>query len=150
MERINFTNLPSTDIPFNATTFNLMQDNIEAEIGTKIDIANITTGTEFKTGRIIDGKEEYGKRIDLGTMPNATTKNVTTGLSNITLTRPIEGVMTAPNQVLNLPLVNYGVSSNTAVNVYLADVSGNALGVRTNYDWSAATGFVTLYYTKNS
>lgn len=109
----------------------------------------ITTGTEYETGRIIDGKKEYAKRINIGAMPNATTKNIATGLSNITLTRPIEGVMTAANQVLNLPLVNYGISSNTAVNVYLANVSGDTLGIRTNYDWSAATGVVTLHYIKN-
>lgn len=115
----------------------------------RIYTSKITTGTEYETGRVIDGKKEYAKRINIGAMPNATTKNIATGLSNITLTRPIEGVMTTSNQVLNLPLVNYGISSNTAVNVYLANTSGDALGIRTNYDWSAATGVVTIYYTKN-
>lgn len=32
----------------------------------KADKVNITTDTEFKTGRIIDGKEEYGKIINVG------------------------------------------------------------------------------------
>lgn len=49
-------------------------------------IINITTGTEFETGRIIDGRKEYGKIINIGKLPNASTKEIAfsvSGLSNI-------------------------------------------------------------------
>ena len=55
-------------------------------------IQNISTGTEFETGRIIDGKKEYGKRIDIGSLANntATSFNKATGISTAKVTR-IEG-----------------------------------------------------------
>lgn len=148
IEGYYFDNIAKTALE-NATLSEIYTTDTTVFEKASIIHTNITTGTEYETCRIIDGKKEYAKRIDIGAMPNATTKNIATGLSNITLTRPIEGVMKAANQVLNLPLVNYGISSNTAVNVYLANVSGDTLGIRTNYDWSAATGVVTLHYTKN-
>ena len=36
----------------------------------------------MKLGRIIDGKVEYGKIIDFGVMPNATSKSVAHGIEN--------------------------------------------------------------------
>lgn len=55
-------------------------------------IQDISAGTEFETGRIIDGKKEYGKRIDIGSLANntATSFNKATGISTAKVTR-IEG-----------------------------------------------------------
>ncbi|MGN1269341.1 MAG: hypothetical protein ACI4UU_00500 [Clostridia bacterium] len=46
----------------------------------------ITTGVEFETGRIIDGKKEYGKRFKqlLSNSPGTTT--IETGLTNVEFT----------------------------------------------------------------
>lgn len=46
----------------------------------------ITTGVEFETGRIINGKKEYGKRFKqlLSNSPGTTT--IETGLSNVEFT----------------------------------------------------------------
>lgn len=52
---------------------------------------NISTGTEFETGRIIDDKKEYAKRINCGALLASGTKTVETGLSNVTYT-DIEGI----------------------------------------------------------
>ena len=49
-------------------------------------VTNITNGVEFETGRIIDGKKEYGKIINVGNLPNASTKEIAfsvSGISNI-------------------------------------------------------------------
>lgn len=46
-------------------------EQIQKELLEQINV-KITTGQEFKTGRIISGKEEYGKRIDFGALPNNT------------------------------------------------------------------------------
>lgn len=48
---------------------------------------SITTGQEFETGRIIDGKKEYGKILDLGIVPSNTQQTYTTGISLATLDR---------------------------------------------------------------
>ena len=69
----------------------------------KADKVNITTGVEFKTGRIIDEKEEYGKRINCGAGPNNGIRSVATGLFNVTYLK-IEGTIT--NGTIYFPLNN--------------------------------------------
>lgn len=47
----------------------------------------ITNNTEFETGRIIDGKKEYGKRIECGVAPlDGSYLEVPHGLINVTFT----------------------------------------------------------------
>lgn len=106
----------------------------------QINTANITTGTEFETGRIIDNKKEYGKRIDLGNLPNASTKNVAHGLTNITFTG-IDGMAGG----YPLPFVNPS-DSNSSIALY---ISGSNIVIITKYDRSSMTGYATVYYTKN-
>ena len=101
---------------------------------------NITTGTPFETGRTIDGKKEYGKRIDLGNLPNASTKNVAHGLTNITFTG-IDGMAGG----YPLPFVNPS-DSNSSIALY---ISGSNIVIITKYDRSSMTGYATVYYTKN-
>lgn len=41
---------------------------------------DITTGVEYKTNKVIDGHQIYGKYMTLGALPNNTTKNYSTGV----------------------------------------------------------------------
>ena len=109
------------------------------------NIPIITTGTEVKTGRVIDGKEEYVKRLDIGNLPNATSKNVNHGLSNVKIER-LEGVATNNGlQALPLPFASeQGVSSSIRLQSW-----GSYVSVYTGTDRSAFTGVVDIYYTKN-
>ena len=107
---------------------------------------NITTGTEYETGRIIDGKKEYAKRINCGNLPNAEAKYVQTGLQNITLTRAIDGVMLSSNSQRGLPAPN--ITSGNTIMVYL-NGTGTALTINTQFNWSSYTAYVELFYTKN-
>lgn len=121
-------------------------NKIKELINKKQNILNITTGTEYVTGRIIDGKKEYGKRINCGNLPNAQAKYVQTGLENISLTRGIDGVMLSSSSQRGLP-----APSVTAVNtimVYL-NGTGTALTINTQFDWSSYTAYVELFYVKN-
>lgn len=77
MNKINFTNLPSTTTPVNATNLNTLQDNVEEGMNFRL-----TTGTEKATNEYIDGKQVYRKRISLGTFPNNTNKTVLHYISN--------------------------------------------------------------------
>lgn len=106
----------------------------------------ITTGTEYETGRIIDGKKEYAKRINCGNLPNAQAKYVQTGLENITLTRAIEGVMLSSNSQRGLPAPS--ITSTNTIMIYL-NGTGTALTINTQFDWSSYTAHVELFYTKN-
>lgn len=102
---------------------------------------NLTTGTEFETGKVIDGKKEYGKRIDFGYLPNASSKVVAHGLRNVTYTG-IKGVTT---NGLPLPL---GHPAATSYNILL-QVNSSNVQVVTGTDRSSYYAYVTLYYTKN-
>ena len=106
----------------------------------------ITTGTEYETGRIIDGKKEYGKRINCGNLPNAQAKYVQTGLENITLTRAIDGVMLNSGSQRGLPAPS--VTSANTIMVYL-NGTGTTLTINTQFDWSSYTAYVELFYVKN-
>lgn len=107
---------------------------------------NITTGIEYETGRIIDGKKEYAKRINCGNLPNAEVKYVQTGLENITLTRPIEGVMLNSGSQRGLPAPS--ITSANTIMIYL-NGAGTALTINTQFNWSNYTAYVELFYTKN-
>lgn len=108
---------------------------------------SITTGTEFKTGLVIDGKEEYGKKINIGALPDTTTKTVVTGLTNITRTRPIMGVAIAESG--NSRDIPYNEGTDVSIIYVKINASGNTLTVGTKSDLTAYSGHVTLYYTKN-
>lgn len=107
---------------------------------------NITTGTEYETGRIIDGKKEYAKRINCGNLPNAEVKYVQTGLQNITLTKSIDGVMLNVNSQRGLPAPS--ITSTNTIMIYL-NGTGTALTINTQFNWSSYTAYVELFYTKN-
>jgi hypothetical protein len=119
---------------------------IKELINKKQNILNITTGIEYETGRIIDGKKEYAKRINCGNLPNAEAKYVQTGLQNITLTRAIDGVMLSSNSQRGLPAPN--ITSGNTIMVYL-NGTGTALTFNTQFNWSSYTAYVELFYTKN-
>lgn len=71
-----------------ATTENVYSaETVKELLEDKKDKQNITTGQEFETGRIIDGKKEYGKRIDCGLAPlSSTLLEINHGLTNIVFT----------------------------------------------------------------
>ena len=107
---------------------------------------NITTGQEFKTGKTIDGKEEYAKRINCGAGPNNNTRTIATGLFNVTYIK-IEGMAT--NGIMYFPLNNTRPVDGTdegALGLYIRD---NALVIGSKSDRSTYTVYVDLYYTKN-
>ena len=108
----------------------------------------ITTGQEFKTGRIIDGKEEYGKRIDFGALPNNTSKTVSHGI-NFSKSSFISMQCDFQETNYKISFQNYGVRPQTTNEPIIAFVGNTVIGIKTVSDMSAYTGFATIYYTKN-
>ena len=108
---------------------------------------NITTGQEYETGRIIDGKKEYGKRINCGAGPNNNIKTVSHGLTNVIFTK-IEGI--AQSGETAFPVNNTRPMSGTdsaSIGVYLS--SGSTIAIVSKTDRSNYTVYVDLYYIKN-
>jgi hypothetical protein len=143
MNKINFQNGIT---PLNDTNLNQMQTNIENAINEKT--INITTGVEFETGRIIDGKVEYGKRIDCGALPDGTgLRTIAHRITNFMVTK-IEAYAysSAYGRWMTLPLVENGESSayNVSFNIDTTNITLNSDKTQEHY-----TACITIYYIKN-
>lgn len=111
----------------------------------------ITNGSPVKTGRKIDGKEEWVKKINFGALPNATTKEVNTGLNanNITVTE-IKGlgVRSSDNLKFLLPYIS---SAGTNIELSGPVISNNQyVRVVTTTDRTNITAKIEIYFTYNS
>lgn len=107
---------------------------------------NITTGTEYETGRVIDGKKEYGKFINFGNLGNATNKTASHGLTNVTFTKIVAHV-TNGNVSFDTPY-GYALSDSNGVSVS-CNVQGSYVQVTTNSDRTGYTAVIELNYLKN-
>ncbi len=110
---------------------------------------NIKTGTEFETGRIIDGKKEYGKRINFGKVSVTTnnTRVVSTGLTNVSFTKPMEGMIT--NGTYWFPINGIRPKDGTDDVCIGAYMSGTDIVLLSKEARNDYTGYVTIFYTKN-
>lgn len=107
----------------------------------------IVTGEEYETGRIIDGKKEYGKRISFGALPNNTAKEVDIGLTNVVFTKAFEAIAYKSGVAISLPLVSATAISS---NIYIAIIN-NKINITTKADYSSYTNcFVEIFYNKNT
>lgn len=105
----------------------------------------ITNGIEFETGRVIDGKKEYGKRINCGYLTNGGTTTVDTGLGNQSIIyTDIRGIAEAGWQY---PYVMSPQGTNSGIAE--VSVSGSSLKIKSNADLSSYIGYVELHYIKN-
>ena len=112
----------------------------------KADKINITTDYEFKTGRIIDGKEEYSKKFIISALPSTSTYlAIETRLSNINYVN-LEGSITGENIFSNLPFIEWGTMKNVS---HYFDSSSNKIAIRVGGDMSMYGATEILYYTKN-
>ena len=113
----------------------------------KQDKLNITTGTEYETGRLIDGKKEYAKRFAAVTLPSsAANKIIQTGLNNINFIK-LEGSIskTDGSESSNLP---YLYTGKPDVYHYFSNTSKN-ITIRASGDMGDYQVVETIYYTKN-
>ena len=108
--------------------------------------SSATTGQEIPTNEYIDRNRVYRKRVNIGALPNATAKNVSHGLSNVTFIK-MSGMAyrSSDGTYFPLPFINpteltYGIML-TAFTSYIQ--------ITTGIDRSNLTGYVDLYYTKN-
>ena len=149
MKKINFVN---NDAPYlSAENLNQMQDNIEEAIGDTYSTEETFTGKYW-----IDGKKIYRKIIDFGALPNATIKNVLTGLqiesinivnyygiANGTDASGNRFSLTLPDTHPNGPEQATRLSINTKENEY-------NLFIITGIDRSNYTAYIIIEYTKTT
>ena len=116
----------------------------ESLLDTEKSITDIKEQHKYSTeekviGSWIDNKPLYRKTIDVGNLPNATTKNISFNILNLKNIIKIEGYAKGPNYWLPIPYSNITVMCNSSV-----------VGITTTTDRSNCTGFITLYYTKTT
>lgn len=92
------------------------------------------------------GKPLYRKVIQFGRLPNATTKSVSTGLTNVAYTN-INGYATDGTYywALNSPRPSAG--NAYGIGCY---INNNSIIIETGTDKSSYTAYVTIEYTKNT
>ena len=102
--------------------------------------------SEQDTGcKWIDGKKIYKKTIDIGSLPNATSKNVAHGISSLGIVVDMRGIAFYANKVgLPLPFV---AASNGSISL---NTTATDIVVTTTNDRTAASCYVTLWYTKTT
>lgn len=102
--------------------------------------------SERVVGTWVDGSTLYEKTVNFGSLPNNTTKTVSSGLSNISI-QQIFGVAKSSNGfTVTLPHREISGSGNIDI-VYQSD---NYIRIKTDYNYSGYTAYVTLQYTKSS
>ena len=120
------------------------EDDIDVEdinIDTNI---YIVTGEERKTNIIVDSKIVYVKRINIGSLPNTSSKEIATGVSNVTFFDMRGQIFPPSGNHSPFPYNNpstgvYGYFNSNNNNIYIYTLS----------DRSDNTGYIDFYYTKN-
>lgn len=151
-EKQTWEDYPSTNTPITSDRLNHIEqgiyDNSTDIVSTATQLrnemkTNIITNQEVATNEYIDGERVYVKRISTGSLPNATTTIVATGLnfSEIDIQK-VNGMATRikGGEKTSLPIPNNGVE------VWL---SGNNLNINCTINRSEFSGYVNIYYTKN-
>lgn len=108
------------------------------------------TTTEVNTGlKWIDGKDRYLKVINIGSLPNAGTKNINHNISNLYEVIRIQGFAHNNDRTDNIPLpwVDKNVSAEYNVSVR---VKSTQITLETNGWMSSYSGYVILEYTKTT
>lgn len=107
------------------------------------DALNYST-TEHAVGKWIDGSTLYEKTIDCGALPNATTKSVAHGISNIDKILDVKGIAIRSGAFKPIPYI----WNTTHIDVEATDVY---VYLNTSSDMSSYTNtYVTVRYTKTS
>ena len=111
---------------------------------------NLKDGSNpIRTGRIVNGKDEYVIRCNIGVLPNNTTKNYTLPIkmSEIVPSKNLEIYAISSSGEL-IPIPRYTGSSY--INYYItSDISTNisTLAIVSNSDLSRFTGYFNMYFT---
>lgn len=104
--------------------------------------------TEQLIGKWIDNSNLYEKTVDLGALPNASSKTVSHGISNLNKVISMSGICNNRNNAGYARPLPF--SDPSTPNIIRIDMGGGNIGISTQADWSSYDGYVTIRYTKSS
>ena len=146
-DKIKNNAIDTANIRDNAVTTTKINDH--AVTAVKTNFGGNFSESEQNTGFTwIDGRYIYKKTINFGALPNATSKTMALGISNIAMIISLSGVAVQSGSFCR-PLP-YTSSDTQANNIALYTTDSNNLTITTGSDRSYLTGYITLYYTKTS
>ena len=106
-------------------------------------IANINgsySENEHIVGKWINGKTAYEKTINIGALPNATTKTVAHNISNLSWVISLNGMCFGSNTYLPLPFVDQlNINNNIRI-----DCNATNISIRASGNYSSFSGYVTM------
>lgn len=109
---------------------------------------DVYSTTEQIVGQWIDGKPIYRKTIDVGALPNNTTKNVAHNISNLGYVVDARGFASSTWGAF-YPIPTIYPASDASYNTMLAVTSTN-IELICGANNSAKSGYVTIWYTKTT
>lgn len=126
----------------NVTTSKLADSAVtEAKSVMKGSYSTSETDMGFKW---VDGKTVYRKTVNFGTLPNATTKSLAHGISNLASVLNYYGWATNGTNFIELP--HAAPTANNAIEIYFNATNVNCV---VTGSWSPySTSYITVYYTK--
>ena len=112
--------------------------------------ANDYSNIEQIVGTWIDGSPLYQKTVSCGALPNATTKNVAHGISNLSHVINIFGWTESTSLGIKSPLPYVAPGSINNLNVCV-NIQGSNIFIQDEGDLSSfTTTYITIQYTKSS
>ena len=148
----------SGQTPLSAENMNAMQDGIYEDIDKKASKYNVeTNGSEVKTGRMIDGKEEYVKRYEITI--NSVSENKTRAqgkaslgftLADVTVTEFSAYIISNTNNIFNVDTNNYNAGYDAGTNYINISYGENAIIINCNSENYKNKAIVMIYYVKNN
>ena len=129
-------------------------DNLTVEEDGTLNAADPYTPPEYNTDEVetgetwIDGKPVYRRVVNIGLLPDNTTKTVTLGLSIDTLIRISGGVKAGAGGFLPLPFVSFDSSSDYSTWVSIDDNGDLVVTDNAAFGTAGYTGICVIEYTK--
>lgn len=144
----NSTSLELNGNPVGASTNTYNASATDTYSCNYINGLNTYSTTEQRIGTWINNKPIYRKVINTGTLPNATSKSISAGISNLENIISLKGVAYNPNTSTFIPLPYPSVTSSQVIMLYFSNGNINYL---TQYNFSIYTqSYIEIEYTKTT
>lgn len=105
--------------------------------------------TEKIVGSWVDGKTLYQKTINFGDLPNNSTKNVSHGISGMKMLVNLKGTCVTKASPYSYAQLPYFGKEGSTIYTVEAWADSTYVSIRSSYDTSNMTGYITLQYTKS-
>ena len=122
---------------------------LNAALSNKINAYDMSIGAgKILTGETFGGKPVYMRLVDIGVLPNNTSKTINTGITNAYYfwIDPTYSMVISGGAAYPLPYVDPNNVANSIAARIIAN--GQQVVIRTHSNWSRYAGFVALRYTK--